>query len=82
MAGTELQSTHDRVAAEVPSAAWGWSGESPRLFRVAALVVAAFLLLMLIGNHEGHVESLYLIGSAALLIFIVARDVVRQRRLR
>ncbi|KSZ59631.1 membrane protein [Rhodococcus pyridinivorans KG-16] len=82
MAGTELQSTRGDVAAEVPSAEWGWSGEAPKFFRVMALIVAVFLLLMLIGNHEGHVESLYLIGSSALLIFIVVRDVVRRRRLR
>lgn len=82
MAGTELQSNHDRTVAEVPSAAWGWSGESPRLFRIAALVSGVFLLLMLIGNHEGHVESLYLIGFAVLLFFIVVRDALQQRRKR
>ena len=82
MAGTELQSTRGDVAAEVPSAEWGWSGEAPKFFRVMAVIAAVFLLLMLIGNHEGHVEILYLVGSAALLIFIVARDAVRRRRLR
>ncbi|MEU5840366.1 DUF2631 domain-containing protein [Rhodococcus sp. NPDC047139] len=82
MAGTELQSTRRDVLAEVPSAEWGWSGETPKLFRVMALVSAAFLLLMLIGNHEGNVESLYLIGTASLLVLIVVIDAVRRRRLR
>jgi len=82
VAGTELQSTHNDLAAEVPSAEWGWSGEAPKFFRVMAFVAAAFLLLMLIGNHEGHVESVYLIGFAAVLVFIVVRDALRRRRAR
>ena len=87
MARTELdpalydpvENTHDDVA-EVPSADWGWTGESRRAMRVAALVVAAFLLLMIHGNHDGFVEDLYLIGFAALLVGMVVRDVVIRRK--
>lgn len=82
MAGTELQSNHDRTVAEVPSAEWGWSGEAPRLFRFAGWFFAAFLLLMMIGNHSGAVENLYLIGFAALIVFILLRDEFRRRRQR
>jgi len=80
VAGTELQSTHDDVVAEVPSAEWGWSGEAPKFFRVMAVVAAVFLLLMQIGNHEGHVEDLYLIGFAVVLLLIVAVDAIRRRK--
>ncbi len=41
---------------------------------VAALVVAAIMLLMLIGNHKGHVEDIWLIGIAAALVGIVLFD--------
>ena len=82
MAGTELQSAHFDKAAEVPSAEWGWSGEAPRLFRAAGWFFAVFLLLMLIGNHGGNVENLYLIGFAAVLVLILVRDIVRRRRTR
>ena len=47
--------------------------------RVAALVVAAIMLLMLIGNHKGHVEDIWLIGTAALLVGIVLFDWVQRR---
>lgn len=82
MAGTELESNHDRTVAEVPSAEWGWSGEAPRVFRAAGWVFAAFLLLMMIGNHSGRVEDLYLIGFAAVIVFILVRDIVTRRRMR
>ncbi|NUS93295.1 MAG: DUF2631 domain-containing protein, partial [Nocardia sp.] len=58
MAATEVETTSDKVVtkvdpAEVPSAAWGWSGESRRTFQVAAIVVIVILLGMLKGNHHG-----------------------------
>ncbi|NLG54176.1 MAG: DUF2631 domain-containing protein [Rhodococcus sp.] len=66
--------------ADVPSAAWGWSGESFRTYRVAGWASFAFLLLMLIGNHEGHVETLWLIGFALLLLLFLVRDMLVNRK--
>ncbi|MCX5046222.1 DUF2631 domain-containing protein [Aldersonia sp. NBC_00410] len=81
MAGTELDPAHyDPVVvanvdtAEVPSAAWGWSGESRKTFRVAGWTVAVILVLMNIGNHHGHVEDIFLIGFAAIIVGILLRD--------
>lgn len=81
MAGTELQS-HHVTEAEVPSAEWGWSGEAPRFFRALGWIVAAFLLLMIIGNHSGRVEDIYLIGFAVTIVFILVRDMVLRRKRR
>lgn len=91
MAGTDVETTPSTqiepavradpdTIAEVPSAAWGWSGESRKTFKIAAVIVALCLLAMLRGNHVGHVEDLYLIGFAALLLVIVVRDVINSRR--
>ncbi|CCQ16857.1 putative uncharacterized protein [Rhodococcus sp. AW25M09] len=87
MANTELESaSYDPVVdtrnevPEVPSDAWGWSGESNKAMRVAAIVVAAFLLLMIIGNHTGKVEDLWLIGFAVVLVGLVVRDVIVRRK--
>jgi hypothetical protein len=81
VAGKELDPAHyDPVVvghvdtAEVPSAAWGWSGESRKTFRIAGWVVAAILLLMMIGNHSGHVEDIFLTGFALGIIAILLRD--------
>ncbi|MGW5383057.1 DUF2631 domain-containing protein [Nocardia sp. NPDC003963] len=85
MSATELEPATDHVVtkvdpAEVPSAAWGWSGESPRTFRIAAVVVGLILLAMIVGNHSGKVEDLYLIGFAVTLFGIVIRDIVLRRK--
>jgi hypothetical protein len=68
------------TAAEIPSASWGWSGESRKGFKIAGWVVVLFLLAMLRGNHVGHVEDIYLICFAAGLALVLVRDSIRSRR--
>lgn len=85
MSATELEPAHDRVVttvdpAEVPSAAWGWSGESRRTFQVAGWFVVVALLCMLIGNHQGNVENYFLVGFAALLAIVLIRDSILRRK--
>ncbi|MGU3433490.1 DUF2631 domain-containing protein [Actinomycetes bacterium M1A6_2h] len=76
-------SIHDlTTAAEVPSAAWGWSGEAPRAFRAAGWVVAVMLLIMLIGNHVGKVEDLWLVGMAVVMVVALVLDIAKRRRKR
>ena len=60
--------------ADVPSAEWGWSGESPKAAKVAAVFVIIALLSLMIGNHQGRVEDLFCIGFAALI-----RDAVQSK---
>ncbi|WP_194824186.1 DUF2631 domain-containing protein [Nocardia sp. XZ_19_231] len=86
MAATDLDkaSTERAVAtsvdpAEVPSAAWGWSGESRKTFRIAAWVVIVALLAMTIGNHQGHVEDIFLVGLAGLMALILVGDSLTRR---
>lgn len=50
---------------DVPSAGWGWSGLSKRAVVISGIVSAAFLVFMLVGNHEGRVEDIWLILLAA-----------------
>ncbi|MGW4478571.1 DUF2631 domain-containing protein [Rhodococcus triatomae] len=66
--------------AEVPSAEWGWSGEAPRFFRFLGWFFAAFLLVYTIGNHEGKVEDVWLVGIAAFMVFMLVRDILRRRK--
>jgi hypothetical protein len=65
---------------DVPSADWGWSKENHKLIHIGGLLSAAFLLLMMRGNHVGHVEDWFLIASAALVVIGVARDWWLRRR--
>lgn len=66
--------------ADVPSAAWGWSKEYPKAGKALGIIIALILLAMLIGNHQGKVEDLYLIGFAATIVFIIGYDSYRSRR--
>ena len=44
------------------------------MIHIGGLLAAGFLLLMLKGNHVGHVEDVFLIAFAALILFLVGRD--------
>jgi hypothetical protein len=65
--------------AEEPSGKWGWHGDYPTAYRWVALAVIVSLLAMLKGNHQGHVEDLYLIGFAALAAIWLVIDIVSKR---
>ena len=80
MASTEV-ARHTGVDVEdVPSAQWGWSTENYKVIHIGGLLSAAFLLLMMRGNHVGHVEDWFLIAFAALIVIAVARDWWLRRR--
>jgi hypothetical protein len=65
---------------DVPSAEWGWSKENPKLIHIGGLLSAGFILLMLRGNHVGHVENAFLVAFAILIVIAVARDWWLRRR--
>ncbi len=62
-----------------PSVEWGWHGGFPRGTRVAGWLTAAALLFMLIGNHQGRIEDLWLVGIALLIIGGLVWDRIRSR---
>jgi hypothetical protein len=77
----ELHPGRDTVDVEdVPSAEWGWSKENYKLIHIGGIIAALFLLAMLHGNHTGHVEDLFLIGFAGLILVLVGRDWWLRRR--
>ncbi len=80
MANTEVERRTDVDVEDVPSAEWGWSKENYRLIHIGGLLAAGFLLLMMHGNHVGHVEDLFLIGFAAIILVAVGRDWWLRRR--
>ncbi|MFF0607173.1 DUF2631 domain-containing protein [Nocardia tengchongensis] len=92
MAATELEPAHPSEVvtkvdtAEVPSAAWGWSGESRRTARIAGWVVVVILLAMLFENQQGSSSGSGNIGYIALILFaagtafILIRDSIVSRR--
>lgn len=80
MASTEVERHTGVDPVEVPSAAWGWSAINYRTWYIVGLCIVGFLLLMLRGNHIGHVEDYFLLGFAALSLIVVVRDFIGRKR--
>lgn len=71
---------HRRDPHAEPSVEWGWHGTFPRTARIGGWMIAAILLSLLIGNHTGRVEDLWLIGLAILTVIVLVWDQARRRR--
>ena len=79
MASTEVERHTGVDVEEVPSAQWGWSSGSVRGYQIGGTIVGIFFLLLTIGNHQGRVEDLFMIGFALLMFGLVARSVYTTR---
>ena len=51
-----------------------------RWARIGGVGSIAVLLLMLLGNHEGQIENLFLIGTAGLIAAVLVGDAVLRRK--
>jgi hypothetical protein len=80
VASTEVEQFTGVDPAEVPSAAWGWSAINYRTWHITGLIMFGFLLAMLRGNHVGHVENIFLFVFAAIVLFVLVRDLWGRRR--
>lgn len=80
MANTEVERHNGVDVEDIPSAEWGWSYLNVTVLQVGGVLAALFLLLMMHGNHVGHVEDFFLIGFAAFILVAVARDWWLRRR--
>jgi hypothetical protein len=58
---------------------WGWHGETGKWGRIGAWISVFVILALLIGNHEGRVEDLWLVGIAAVMVIILIWDVRRRK---
>ncbi len=54
--------------ADVPNAAWGWSALPRTAIQVSGWVSVLILLAFNFGNHEGHVETIWLLSLTGLLV--------------
>jgi hypothetical protein len=63
-----------------PSAQWGWHGSFPRGSVIMGWISAVIILLMLIGNHQGHIEDIYLVVIGVGMILLLIRHTAKARR--
>ncbi|MFZ2510788.1 MAG: DUF2631 domain-containing protein [Gordonia sp. (in: high G+C Gram-positive bacteria)] len=71
MASTEVDTIDTgwvREDPDAPSARFGWSGTADRTYAIASFVSGLIMLGMLVGNHVGHVEDIFLICIAVVLL--------------
>lgn len=62
-----------------PHSEWGWNGSFPRGGLIAGVFCIIALLSMLIGNHTGRIEDIYLVGFAVILAFGLVLSVRKKR---
>jgi hypothetical protein len=58
---------------------WGWHGETGKLGRIGAWITVLVILSFLVGNHEGRMEDLWLLGVALVLVLILVWDILRRK---
>lgn len=51
----------------------------PKAARIGAIATIVALLLMVLGNHQGHVEDIWLVGTALVIAGILVGDWVLRR---
>lgn len=79
MAAHKIEDKPKVNSADEPSAEWGWHGESPKFIHITGWLIAITLLAMIIGNHHGQVENIYLVLTAASIIGFLVWDVRRRK---
>jgi LPXTG-motif cell wall-anchored protein len=72
-------SGHTVSPADEPSAEWGWHGEFRFGTPAAGVVVGLGTLAMLIGNHSGWTENLWLIFTGLAILGGVAWMIHKRR---
>jgi hypothetical protein len=81
VAGSELEKRSANAVDkhDEPSAEWGWHGGFPIGTRIAAWFTAAVMFFMLIGNHTGRTEDVWLICIGTGIVITLIWDRIRAR---
>ena len=58
---------------------WGWHGETGKWGRIGGWIAVLVTLTYLIGNHEGRVEDLWVLGIALTMVIVLIWDGRRRK---
>jgi hypothetical protein len=58
---------------------WGWHGETGKWGRIGGWIAVLATLTYLIGNHEGRVEDLWVVGVALTMVIVLVWDGRRRK---
>ena len=62
-----------------PSAEWGWHGSFPNGTRIAGVVVAIILVVLLLGPYQSHLQDFWLVLIAIGIVAVIVRGTVKRR---
>ena len=64
---------------DAPSAEWGWHGTFPNATRIAGVLSAVFLLVMIIGPYQSRLQDLWMVPIALAILVLVVRGTMKRR---
>ena len=62
-----------------PSAEWGWHGSFPNGLRIAGVLVAILLLVMVIGPYQSRLQDFWMVPMALGLLALIVWGTVKRR---
>jgi hypothetical protein len=78
--GRSAPAVHDAHAVEHERPEdWGWHGQAGKWGRIVGWIAVLATLLFLIGNHEGRVEDLWVLGVALVMVIVLLADSRRRK---
>ena len=62
-----------------PSAEWGWSGSFPNGTRIAGVVVAILILILMVGPYQSRLQDFWMVPIALGILVMVVRGTLKRR---
>ena len=62
-----------------PSTQWGWHGGFPNATRIAGVVTAIVLLLLMIGPYQSRLQDFWIVGVAIAILALIVRGTLKRR---
>ena len=62
-----------------PSAEWGWHGAFPNALRIAGVIVAIILLLLVFGPYQSRLQDFWMVPMALGLLALIVWGTVKRR---
>ena len=65
--------------ADEPSAEWGWHGSFPNALRIAGVLVAILLVVLMLGPYQSRLQDFWMIPIALGLLVLIVRGTIKRR---
>lgn len=62
-----------------PSAEWGWHGTFPNATRIAGVLTAILILVMMIGPYQNRLQDFWMVPIALGILVLIVRGTIKRR---